>query len=220
MGAGSRPRRRVNTLRHVARRALLAVVVLVALLALTLLLFLLPPVVHALLDLAHAPTLLGVEPLIARGLSDQLVRDLLFGGTFDAQLGGEVFLSSSERSHLVDVGVLFRGLVLVGAGALALLSVLAIGRRRWVLQGIRDGAVLLGAGAAFVGGAFLIAFDATFTTAHQLLFPAGTWTFNPATDHLVQLYPEPFWVAAAIGFCAVLMAAAATGFRLARRRRR
>ena len=210
----------MNALRRAARRALLAAAVLTALLALTLLLFLLPPVVHALLDLASAPALLGVDPEAARGLSDQLVGDLLFGGTFDAQLGGEVFLSASERSHLVDVGVLFRGLVLIGAGALALLSLLAIRRRRWLLQGVRDGAVLLGAGAALVGGAFLFAFDATFTAAHQLLFPAGTWTFNPATDRLVQLYPETFWVAAAIGFCAVLVATAAVGFRVARRRRR
>jgi hypothetical protein len=115
------------------RRALLAAAVLVALLALTLLLFLLPPVVHALLDLASAPTLLSVEPPTAYALSDALVRDLLFGGTFDAQLGGEVFLSAAERSHLVDVGVLFRALVLFGAGALALLSLLTVRRRRWVL---------------------------------------------------------------------------------------
>lgn len=199
---------------------LLAAAVLIALVALTLLIFLLPPVVHALLDLASAPTLLGVESLVARGLSDELVSDLLFGGTFDAQLNGDPFLSAAERSHLVDVGVLFRGLVLLGAGALALLSLLAMRRRRWVLQGVRDGAVLLGTGAALVGGAFLFAFDATFTAAHQLLFPAGTWTFNPATDRLVQLYPETFWVAAAIGFCAVLVVTAATGFRVARRRRR
>ena len=210
----------MNALRRVARRALLAVVVLVALLALTLLLFLLPPVVHALLDLSSAPALLGVEPPTAYALSDALVRDLLFGGAFDAQLGDEVFLSAAERSHLVDVGVLFRALTLIGAGALALLLVLAVRRRRWVLQGVRDGAVLLGGGAALVGGAFLFAFDATFTAAHQLLFPVGTWTFNPATDRLVQLYPESFWVASAIGFCAVLVATAATGFRAARRRRR
>ena len=134
----------MNALRRVARRALLAAAVLVALLALTLLLFLLPPVVHALLDLARAPALLGVESATAYALSDALVRDLLFGGTFDA----------------------------------------------------------------------------TFTAAHQLLFPAGTWTFNPATDRLVQLYPETFWVAAAIGFCAVLVLTAAAGFRAARQRRR
>ena len=220
MGAGSRPRRRVNALRRVARRALLAAAVLVALLALTLLLFLLPPVVHALLDLASAPSILGVEPPTAYTLSDALVRDLLFGGTFDAQLGGEVFLSAAERSHLVDVGMLFRSLVQLGVGALALLSLFAMRRRRWVLQGVRDGAVLLGAGAALVGVAFLFAFDATFTAAHQLLFPAGTWTFNPATDRLVQLYPETFWVAAAIGFCVVLFITAVAGFRAARRRRR
>ena len=202
------------------RRALLAIAVLTALLALTLLLFLLPPVVHTILAVSGAPALLGVEPPTAHGLSDQLVGDLLFGGTFDARLGGSVFLSNAERSHLVDVGALFRTVALVGAGALAVLCALSVRQRRWVTQGIRDGAVLLGVGATVVGGAFLFAFDATFTAAHELLFPPGTWTFNPATDHLIQLSPEPFWVIAAMSFCSVLVLAAATGFRVARRRRR
>lgn len=210
----------MNALRRAARRATLGAAVLIALLALTLLLFLLPPVVHALLTLASAPKLLGVEAPTVFAISDSLVRDLLFGGTFEAQLGDEVFLSAAERAHLVDVSVLFRTLVVFGAGALALLSVIAARRKPWLLQGIRDGAVLLGVGAVLVGGALLFAFDATFTAVHQLLFPAGTWTFNPATDHLVQLYPENFWVAAAIGFCAVLIATAVVGLRATRRRRR
>jgi integral membrane protein (TIGR01906 family) len=192
----------------------------VVLLAFTLTLFLLPPVVHALLKHANAPAFLGVEPPTAFALSDALVHDLLFGGTFDAHLRGEVFLGAAERAHLMDVGVLFRALIALGAGALSLLALLAMRRRGLFVQGVRDGAVLLGAGAALVGGAFLFAFDATFAAAHQLLFPAGTWIFNPATDRLVQLYPESFWVAAAIGFCAVLIATALFGFRAAHRWRR
>lgn len=207
-------------MRRAARRIGAAAVTLLALLALTLGLFLLPPIVHLLLDLANAAENLNVAASVAHSLSDALVRDLLVGGAFDVPLSGEPLLSASERSHLVDVGVLFRILMIAGAISLAVLTTLFILKRRWFYQALHDGALLLGTGAALVGGAFALAFDATFTFAHELLFPAGNWTFNPATDRLVQLYPMNFWLLAAISFCVVLVGAAALGFSLARGQRR
>lgn len=207
-------------MRRAARRIGAAAVTLLALLALTLGLFLLPPIVHLLLDLANAAENLNVAAPVAHSLSDALVRDLLVGGAFDVPLSGEPLLSASERSHLVDVGVLFRILMIAGAISLAVLTTLLIRKRRWFYQALHDGALLLGMGAALVGGAFALAFDATFTFAHELLFPAGNWTFNPATDRLVQLYPMNFWLLAAISFCVVLVGAAALGFSLARGQRR
>jgi integral membrane protein (TIGR01906 family) len=207
-------------MRRAARRIGAAAFTLLALLALTLGLFLLPPVVHLLLDLADAAESLNVAAPVAHSLSDALVRDLLVGGAFDVPLSGEPLLSVSERSHLVDVGVLFRILMIAGAISLAVLTTLFIRKRRWFYQALHDGALLLGTCAALVGGAFALAFDATFTFAHELLFPAGNWTFNPATDRLVQLYPMNFWLLAAISFCVVLVGAAALGLSLARGRRR
>jgi integral membrane protein (TIGR01906 family) len=207
-------------MRRAARRIAAAAFTLLALIALTLGLFLLPPVVHLLLDLANASESLNVAAPVAHSLSDALVRDLLVGGAFDVPLSGEPLLSASERSHLVDVGVLFRILMIAGAVSLAVLTALLIRKRRWFFQALHDGALLLGTGAALVGGAFALAFDATFTFAHELLFPAGNWTFNPATDRLVQLYPMNFWLLAAISFCVVLVGAAALGLSLARGRRR
>ena len=207
-------------MRRAARRIGAAAFTLLALLALTLGLFLLPPVVHLLLDLANASESLNVAAPVAHSLSDALVRDLLVGGAFDVPLSGEQLLSASERSHLVDVGVLFRILMIAGAASMAVLTTLFIRKRRWFYQALHDGALLLGTGAALVGGAFALAFDATFTFAHELLFPAGNWTFNPATDRLVQLYPMSFWLLAAISFCVVLVGAAALGLSLARGRRR
>ncbi len=207
-------------MRRAARRIAAAAFTLLALLALTLGLFLLPPVVHLLLDLADAAEILNVAAPVAHSLSDALVRDLLVGGAFDVPLSGEPLLSASERSHLVDVGVLFRILMIAGAASMAVLTTLFIRKRRWFYQALHDGALLLGTGAALVGGAFALAFDATFTFAHELLFPAGNWTFNPATDRLVQLYPMNFWLLAAISFCVVLVGAAALGLSLARGRRR
>ena len=206
-------------MRRAARRIAAAAFTLLALLALTLGLFLLPPVVHLLLDLADAAENLNVAAPVAHSLSDALVRDLLVGGAFDVPLSGEPLLSASERSHLVDVGVLFRFLMIVGAASLAVLAALFIRKRRWFFQALHDGAILLGTGAALVGGAFVFAFDATFTFAHELLFPAGNWTFNPSTDRLVQLYPMNFWLLAAISFCVVLVGAAVLGRSLARGRR-
>ena len=207
-------------MRRAARRIGAAAFTLLALLALTLGLFLLPPVVHLLLDLANASESLNVAAPVAHSLSDALVRDLLVGGAFDVPLSGEPLLSASERSHLVDVGVLFRILMIAGAASMAVLTTLFIRKRRWFYQALHDGALLLGTGAALVGCAFALAFDATFTFAHELLFPAGNWTFNPATDLLVQLYPMSFWLLAAISFCVVLVGAAALGLSLARGRRR
>jgi integral membrane protein (TIGR01906 family) len=207
-------------MRRAARRIGAAAFTLLALLALTLGLFLLPPIVHLLLDLANAADSLNVAAPVAHSLSDALVRDLLVGGAFDVPLSGEPLLSASERSHLVDVGVLFRILMIAGAISLAVLTTLFIRKRRWFYQALHDGALLLGTGAALVGGAFALAFDATFTFAHELLFPAGNWTFNPATDRLVQLYPMNFWLLAAISFSVVLVGAAALGLSLARGRRR
>jgi integral membrane protein (TIGR01906 family) len=206
-------------MRRAARRVGVSVLTLVALLAITLSLFLFPPVTHLFLGLARSADVLNVEPAVAHALSDALVRDLLIGGAFEVPLNAEPLLSASERSHLVDVGILFRILMATGAISCATLVGVYLRNRRWFVQGLRDGAILLGVGAAVVGAAFTFAFDATFTFAHELLFPAGNWTFNPATDRLVQLYPTTFWVWTASSFCAVLVGAATLGFLFARTRR-
>ncbi|MFM2147070.1 MAG: hypothetical protein RL546_240 [Chloroflexota bacterium] len=210
----------MRPVRLAVRRIGVAGITLLALLSLTLGLFLLPPVTHLFLGVAGSAETLSIDHAVACALSDALVRDLLVAGAFDVPLNGEPLLSISERSHLVDVGVLFR--ILMTGGALAFLALVGLYRRnrRWFIEGLHDGALLLGAGAAAVGVSFTVAFDATFTFAHELLFPAGNWTFNPATDRLVQLYPANFWVSVAISFCAVLVGAAAIGFTIARRRRR
>ena len=63
-----------------------------------------------------------------------------------------------------------------------------------------------------------MAFDAAFELFHRLFFSAGTYTFNPATDKLVQLFPEAFWseIAIAVGVV-VLVAAILTAWQASRR---
>ena len=209
----------MKPLRRLLRRALLALAAAALTIAATTAIFLTPPVIHLLLSVSDAHTVLGVEPWVAEALSDALVGDLLTGGAFDAPLGDAPLLSAGERSHLVDVGTLLRAVLVAGLGGLLALAIARTRRRAWLRVAIRDGAVLIVGGALAAAAAFTLAFDATFTFFHGLFFAAGTWTFNPATDRLVQLYPEDFWVLAALLFCLALAGISLAAYRMTARSR-
>ena len=206
-------------LRRLLRRALFALAAAALTIAATTAIFLTPPVVHLLLGVSDAPATLGVEPAVAEGLSDALVGDLLTDGAFDAPLGGAPLLSDGERAHLVDVGGLLRTVLGAGVGGLLLLGFDRLRRRTWLRAAARDGAMLIAGGALAAAAAFALAFDATFSFFHGLFFAAGTWSFNPATDRLVQLYPERFWILAALLFCVTLAAISLITYRRTARTR-
>lgn len=54
----------------------------------------------------------------------------------------------------------------------------------------------VGAGLAAVGVIGALAFtgfDAAWTKFHEIVFQNDLWQLNPDTDHLIQMFPEPFW---------------------------
>lgn len=209
----------MKPLRRLLRRSLLALAAAALAIGATTAIFLTPPVVHLLLSVSDASTVLGVEPRVAEALSDALVGDLLTDGAFDAPLGDAPLLSASERSHLVDVGALLRAVLVAGLGGLITLAAARTRRRAWLRVAIRDGAALIVGGALVAAAAFTLAFDATFSFFHGLFFAAGTWTFNPATDRLVQLYPQEFWTLAALLFCLALALLSFAAYRMTARSR-
>ena len=209
----------MKSLRRLLRRALLALAVAALAIGATTAIFLTPPVIHILLRASDASTVLGVEPAVADALSDALVGDLLTDGAFAAPLGDAPLLSAGERSHLADVGGLLRSVLVGGLGGLIVLTLARLRRRAWLRAAIRDGAALIVGGALLAAAAFTLAFDATFTFFHGLFFASGTWTFNPATDRLVQLYPESFWILAALLFCLALAALSLIAYRITARTR-
>jgi len=209
----------VKSLRRLLRRALLALAAAALSIGATTAIFLTPPVIHILLRASDASTVLGVEPAVADALSDALVGDLLTDGAFAAPLGDAPLLSAGERSHLADVGGLLRSVLVGGLGGLIVLALARLRRRAWLRAAIRDGAALIVGGALLAAAAFTLAFDATFTFFHGLFFASGTWTFNPATDRLVQLYPESFWILAALLFCLALAALSLIAYRITARTR-
>jgi integral membrane protein (TIGR01906 family) len=136
---------------------------------------------------------------------------------------GAPVLNEREQGHMRDVRGVFAGFELL---VLASIVVLVAASRRARAQAA-TAAVWRAAGsgarglaiALVVAGAFAVfAFDAAFEVFHRLFFSSGSYTFDPRTDRLVQLFPERFWseTAIAVGVVAIL-AAVLTAWQAGRR---
>ena len=72
---------------------------------------------------------------------------------------------------------------------------------------MRAGATALIAALVAGGIVSFFAFDTLFEVFHQIFFAGGSYTFDPATERLVQLFPFQFWQETAIvvgAVCVVL----------------
>jgi integral membrane protein (TIGR01906 family) len=156
-------------------------------------------------DRAEATAWTGWPAANVRAATDALVGDLLFGqGDFDAVLDGELVLSERERAHMRDVRSLFQAFyVAAPVGGVVLVVALRGARLRAGWRAIRAGAFGLAAGLVAAGVVIAVAFDAAFAVFHGIFFSVGSWTFDPRTDRLVQLFPERFWVETTIGVGAI-----------------
>lgn len=134
-------------------------------------------------------------------VTSSYLADIYLGGDFDAALRrDEPLLDTDERSHMSDVSRLVRLLAGIAIVALVLAAVTGALLRR---EPRRQGAIMLisagsiGAVALLLAGAFAVAFEPAFLLLHELLFPPGTYLFEPGSD-LITLFPEGFWFDAAL----------------------
>jgi integral membrane protein (TIGR01906 family) len=163
---------------------------------------------------AEAVAWTGFSEPELRAATDAILADLVLGPPdFDVEVAGQPVLNERERGHMRDVrGVFigFLGLALVLAAA----AVVTAARRRgadrartW--RAVRGGAVALIVALAVGGVVSVVAFDTLFEVFHQVFFAGGSYTFDPATERLVQLFPFQFWQETAIVVGAVCVALAA-----------
>jgi integral membrane protein (TIGR01906 family) len=178
--------------------------------------FLAPPAVRFEQDRTGVAGLTGFGAGQLDTITAALLGDLvLWRGDFDVAVDGTPALGDAERSHMRDVRGVFTGFwALVAAGVVILLVAARRTRagearagdsRAAAWRAVRRGAVTLAVVVVAAGVFAVVAFDAAFELFHRLLF-SGNYTFDPATDRLVQLFPEPFWSDIAIAVGAVVVA--------------
>jgi integral membrane protein (TIGR01906 family) len=166
-------------------------------------------------DRTQVTRLTGFNATDVRAVTGSILGDLVVGrGDFDAALAGTPVLDAPERQHLRDVRGVFQGvylLVLAAAVALALTRRRARERdsRSTWWRAVRRGGAGLAVVVTILGAVSLVAFDAAFEVFHRLFFAPGTYLFDPATSHLVQLYPDQFWFETTVVLGVVLVLAAA-----------
>ena len=202
-------------------RLVVPVATMLAIGALALLLLFTPLYLHAALDASGAPQWLGMSADAAHEYSDRTVGDLLFGPAgFDfAAPDGSPFFTSDERAHMRDVRTVLYGFLALSAIAAGLLLIVAVRRRvdRGFVRSVGRGGGALAIGTIVVGVFAVVAFDAAFELFHRLLFPGGNFSFDPASQRLVQLYPFAFWQLSALALGVLLVAGGAATWLVARR---
>jgi integral membrane protein (TIGR01906 family) len=159
---------------------------------------------------ANATAWTGYTTEELRVATDGILADLVFGPPdFDVEVGGEPVLVERERGHMRDVRSVFVGLwVLAAASVVVLIGAAIRGDRLAVWRAVRLGALTLTATIVILGVVALVAFDRLFELFHSAFFPAGSYTFDPATERLVQLFPFQFWQETAIVVGTVIVALA------------
>ena len=195
----------MNTLGSRAASVLIGLATGLAIVAVALPLFLNPVWVAFEQGRAEATAWTGFSQPDLRAATDAILSDLVIGPPeFDVAVAGVPVLTERERGHMRDVRGVFIGffaLTLVVAAAAGI--AIAVRRRRSQGRARNWGAIRNGAMALvvvlLVGGVVsFVAFDALFETFHRIFFAGGSYTLDPATERLVQLFPFQFWQETAI----------------------
>jgi integral membrane protein (TIGR01906 family) len=163
---------------------------------------------------AQADLWTGYTPAQLNEATGAILSDLVFGPpNFDVAVDGEPVLNPREQAHMRDVRGVFAGFAALAIVALAGLVVAYAGARRmrhperwW--RAVRAGSLGLIVGVVIAGVVSFFAFDALFEVFHRLFFAGGSYTFDPRTDRLVQLFPFAFWDETAMALGALIIALA------------
>lgn len=113
----------------------------------------------------------------------------------------EPLYNEEEVLHMADVKGVMRVLFRVNEVAFAVVLATVAGRFLWAREGdlrrlSRDTLYGLAAGAVVAGLVGVLAitgFDSAWNQFHEIVFTNDFWQLDPATDRLIQMFPEPYW---------------------------
>lgn len=203
----------MQTLGSRAADILIGVATALAIVAITLPLFLNPWWIAFEQGRAEAAAWTGFTEEELRTATNAILSDLVLGPPdFDVEVAGVPVLSEREREHMRDVRDVFA--MFLGVTVVVIVGALVVVARRrgpdrarsW--RAVRGGAFGLIVTFIAVGGIALVAFDTLFEVFHRLFFAGGSYTFDPETERLVQLFPFRFWqeTAIALGVVSIVIA--------------
>jgi integral membrane protein (TIGR01906 family) len=109
--------------------------------------------------------------------------------------------SARETAHMEDVKSLFVIVNRAQEASVVYVLLYAVAFFIWLRDGhVRQLAaqslIGLALGVAVIGGIGIVAafgFESAFERFHSLAFTNDLWKLNPASDHLIQMFPEAFW---------------------------
>ncbi len=144
---------------------------------------------------ANAAGWTGFSAADLRAATDSILHDLFLGGSFAVSVGGTIVLDAREQAHMHDVRTVFAwfAVAVIAAAAVLLIARAVSGGAVWYWRAIQSGATVLAVAVLALGITALFAFDALFEAFHEVFFAGGTYTFDPRTERLVQLFPDQFW---------------------------
>ncbi len=155
------------------------------------------PVTHVLLKHSSGGDALALTSAQANAVSDATIHEILWHGHFNVVTwpDGQPFYNAGEISHLMNVRSLFWTTMMLGVVSLSAIALVfwCLRRRAGHWRAIQLGAGLSALIVVVVGAVSSVWFDQAFTIFHEVLFPQGNFTFDPATDVIVSLYPDKFW---------------------------
>ena len=123
------------------------------------------------------------------------------------------------------VQVLFTVQIVTVLAALTLSVMIVIWSPRALATATLCGALLTGGLLGTAGAVAASGFDSAWTEFHVVAFSNDLWQLDPTRDHLIQMYPEAFWleittlIVTATLLEAVLIGGAAAGYLLLSRPR-
>jgi integral membrane protein (TIGR01906 family) len=203
----------VNRLAGRAADLVIAVATAFAIIAITIPLFLNPLWVSFEQGRAEAAAWTGFSDTDLRAATGSILSDLVIGPPdFAVAVAGTPVLDDKERQHMRVVRGVVMGFFAV-AVVLGVVSLVIAARRRGAARAaswraVWGGAVGLIATLITLGLVSFVAFDTLFEVFHEIFFAGGSYTFDPATERLVQLFPFQFWQETAIvlGVAAIVLA--------------
>ena len=142
--------------------------------------------------------------------------------------------NARETDHMRDVKTLMRIVFRANEASMAFILVYITTVFLWARERSLRSLAWLGLGGVAAGVVFVAAigavaalggFDQAWDQFHELVFANDFWRLNPDTDHLIQMFPEPFWqdatvIAGALTIAeAMMVSALASGYLFATRKR-